>query len=123
MAKERGNESRDPLKPFGDIPTGEYGARVISAGSKKYGPHERIDLHIAVSGDAVIALGEKTEDGSGGRYGLLIHGGPLNAAGKLRPTYGCARLRDEDMRTLLDFVKKERAPGELLSVRVQELPL
>jgi len=92
-AKNSGNESRDPLKPFGDLPTGTYKAVITTAESNdKYGPHKRWVLN-ALTGDAWTAVHDN------GRYSLMIHGGKLRN-GKLRPTYGCLRLDDETMEWL-----------------------
>ena len=40
-----------------------------------------------------------------GRFGLLIHGGDLNAAGKLRPTFGCVRVFNNDLADLLQAIR------------------
>ena len=39
-----------------------------------------------------------------GRTGLLIHGGATRKNGKLRPTYGCLRLRNKDVKQLKKIV-------------------
>ncbi len=99
-----GNPTRDPLKGYGDIPTGTYRARVIVANvnKKSFGPHERLDL-TPVSGNALQAF-------KNGRAGLQVHGGDTNTAGGLRATHGCLRLSNEDQAKLIALVKE--AGGE-----------
>src|SRR5258708_36575878 len=85
QAATRGNPKRDPLQPFGDTPLGDYSCTAAHPAvtphiSRSYGPNGYVVLK-AVGGEAKIA--EKN-----GRFGLLIHGGDLNAKGALRPTFG-----------------------------------
>lgn len=102
QASIHGNKSRDPLRPFGDTPTGVYrGHPVASAGQdqgtlRKYGPHGYISLD-PISGDALQAK-------NNGRFGLLIHGGDPSTKGQLRPTFGCIRLANDDMERLMTAV-------------------
>ncbi|MEO8028214.1 MAG: hypothetical protein ABI823_17150 [Bryobacteraceae bacterium] len=97
-ASAHGNPQRDPLQPFGDTPLGSYACAIGRPAvtpriSRSYGPNGYVVLR-AVSGPA------KTAE-QNGRFGLLIHGGDLNAAGKLRPTFGCVRVGNEDLKALL----------------------
>jgi len=121
-AKEAGNPERNPLRPFGDIPAGEWKGRIVPASGpgRVYGPHKRI-LLTAVSGDALIAMSPKNKDGDGDRYNILIHGGALNAAGWFRPTYGCLRLTDDDEKELISWL--ETAGIGELPIQIIELPL
>jgi lipoprotein-anchoring transpeptidase ErfK/SrfK len=86
------------LKPFGDIPTGEYTGYVTVPGKpeRSYGPYRRIALD-PITGDAFEAK-------RNGRYGLMIHGGDLSSKGALRPTHGCLRLSNADMLELLRLI-------------------
>ena len=94
-AAEMGNPERDPLLPWGDLPTGEYFPSVMVARpGRAFGLCERIHL-LPIDGQA-----EHAAD-FGGRYGLLIHGGEPSASELLRPTYGCLRLFDHDMAVVL----------------------
>jgi len=103
-AVAHGNPTRNPLLPFGDLPKGIYTGEVTAAAAgsdtakRTYGPHARI-LLLAVSGDCLEACTGKRP-----RWGLMIHGGALGAKGVLRPTHGCLRLSDDNMKTLLDLI-------------------
>lgn len=111
-AARRGNHKRDPTKPFGDTPTGEYRGMPFRwpatpplAEVRKYGPHGWIALD-PETGDALTAK-------RNGRHGILIHSGELRA-GNLRVTYGCVRVTDCAMQAILAIV---RGP---VSVTVEE---
>lgn len=113
-AASRGNPTRNPLFSFGDTPTGGYrGVRNNLAQTPKnsstYGPQAIITLD-PVSGQAKIAK-------QNGRFGLLIHGGDLNAAGKLRPTFGCVRVANASMVAILAAFP----PTERIDVTVAEV--
>jgi len=86
------NPSRDPLRPFGDIPTGEYEAVLTVAAKpsskanlRSYGASKRFVLN-PKSGDAL-----KRQQNGG--FGIMLHEGALGEGGALRPTHGC--LRDD----------------------------
>jgi hypothetical protein len=105
-ASRNGNPSRNPLFPFGDTPTGRYRVPGLEAtgpntsrNAHSYGPHGAIRLD-PTEGDAAVAKGL-------GREYLLIHGGDPNTAGLLRPTNGCIRLSNDDMRTLVAAIVAE----------------
>ena len=59
----------------------------------RFGPHGKVVLD-PEGGPALEAK-------RNGRYGLLIHGGRLSPAQRLRPTYGCLRVADADMARLV----------------------
>lgn len=113
-AAAKGNPERDPLKPFGATPVGKYACYLTDARSqdfdyvRTYGPHGVISLD-PIDGAALTAK-------RNGRWGLLIHGGaPSGIAWMkrhwkgLRPTFGCIRVRDEDMKELLAAIRKQKA--------------
>lgn len=108
-AARHGNPDRNPLKPYGDTPTGTFACTVVGAGDslRSYGPHGRILLR-AVGGAALLAAGDglaiTTDDGH--RAGLMIHGGAPGNGGGLRPTHGCLRLSNENMAALLAVLKE-----------------
>jgi len=115
-AADHGNPTRDPLKPFGDTPLGTYACvighpAVTPKIAHSYGPNGYIVLS-PVSGPAKIAE-------QNGRFGLLIHGGDLNAAGKLRPTFGCVRVPNDRLRFLMAKIEPLMKTG----VQCQIVPL
>lgn len=84
------NTSRDPVYPYGDTPSGQYGPTkliLFREESERFGigwiPME------GITGDAYDAK-------QNGRSGLAIHGGRGN--GRLMATLGCVRVRDIDFR-------------------------
>jgi hypothetical protein len=100
-AARNNNNTRSTVLPYGDTPTGTYkvtgGFKVgdgTSYNKKSYGIHGALRLD-PTSGDAKTAK-------EFGRTGLLIHSGDPGAQGKLRPTNGCLRLSNEDMKALLE---------------------
>lgn len=103
-AAGHGNPARDPLKPYGDTPAGTYEVpRLVSTGAgtaygpDSYGPNGALVLK-PVGGDALTAA-------ANGRVGLLVHSGKIGAGNKLRPTHGCVRLRNGDMKSLVDAIQ------------------
>lgn len=112
-AVRHGNPKRDPVRSFGNTPTGEYAGYVQApfppkaANLRAYGPHATIRME--------PRLGPALEAWRNGRRGLLIHGGAPGAAGGLRPTHGCLRVSDENMKGLLAAVA-----GQALEVQVSE---
>lgn len=110
-AIRNGNPKRNPIKPFGDTPTGLYELSITHplTPPRSYGIHAAFRMN-PVSGQALQAK-------INGRSGLLIHGGTSGAGGRLRPTHGCIRLFDEDIKILLDVVSEHK---ELLRCTVNE---
>lgn len=90
-AAKHGNPDRDPTQPNGDHPTGSYQIAAIQHDKEpahSYGPV--FFLLEPTGGDALIAK-------KNGRAGLAAHGGDQRADGSLRPTFGCLRMRNEDI--------------------------
>ena len=113
-AAKKGNPTRNPELRFGDTPTGTYNGFIAppAAGAdekhvRMFGPSQVIALD-PVAGQALRAK-------QNGRTGILIHGGALSAAGKLRPTFGCVRLANEHQAALLKAL-----PAGKLRVRVEQ---
>lgn len=113
------NPTLSPFVRFGNTPTGEYRSPGIESTSglsrSSYGPWGAVRLK-AVSGDALLAEWL-------GRSGLLIHGGAPDKFGHLRPTHGCLRLRDGDMRKLIELISgasnnAQAAMCEAVSIRI-----
>ncbi|HXK04783.1 MAG TPA: L,D-transpeptidase [Verrucomicrobiae bacterium] len=94
------NPTLSPLMYGGNTPRGDYRGTEIDSTSdlpqNSYGPWGEIRLK-AVSGEAVLA--ERL-----GRDGLLIHGGAEGAFDGFRPTHGCLRLHNADMKTLIGLI-------------------
>lgn len=92
-AKAHGNPARDPLKPFGDLPTGDYLA--VRSVPKNSTPE---DIRSYGEGPVWVLnpkAGQALDSMLNGRYGLLIHAGATGAPmpfGALRPTHGCLRV-------------------------------
>ncbi len=103
-ATENGNDHTQWKKKYADIPTGEYETTVIAANTPEssYGPHKRVWLNPAISGNAKIAE-------TAGRDEILIHGGNLTTDTSLpwyplRPTLGCIRLENSNQKKLIDAI-------------------
>lgn len=96
-----GNPTLDPLKPYGNTPTGIYRGQVVMEGNdlRSFGTYKRI-LLTPYSGQCVTC--EEL------RAGLMVHGGALNVVYTwwqgLRPTHGCIRLADTSMKAILDAI-------------------
>jgi hypothetical protein len=108
-----GRGSRGPgdtsLLKDGNTPTGSYkGSEFIETKGRNlasYGPWGALRLK-PESGNAVLAQDVF------GRKGLLIHGGALATSGlwkgKLKPTHGCIRLSNSDMKRLREIIEAAR---------------
>lgn len=112
-AKQSGNPTRDPLKQFGDTPTGTWKVRVgtVQTDIATYGLLAPFTLW--PSGGAALESHSPTNR----RTGIWIHGGALNAAGGLRPTYGCIRVHDATMDALHALARKH---GPIETLETQE---
>lgn len=126
-AVAHGNPQRDPAKPFGDTPTGWYNGTIarFAPGQIKdpetlrsKGPYGYVALTATPNQLPGRALGKAWEAQLNGRYGILIHSGDLSPHGFLRPTYGCIRLGNEDLKTLLSMIPNLKT----ITVIVNEFP-
>jgi|SRR3972149_2847009 len=106
-AQQKGNPTRDPLRPFGDLPTGAYRGVLTLPGTpeRSYGPGKRV-LLVPEQGECLRAQNEF------GRHALMIHGGDLHHTGKLRPTWGCLRLSNSDMAYLVAEIEANIRAGD-----------
>ena len=100
LARAHKNPGRNPLLPFGHMPSGEYRvAAILESGSgTDYGEDDYGDAGVVQleprNGDAALA-------DANGRFRFLIQGGRPDAQGGLRPTDGSLRLHDADQRKLV----------------------
>lgn len=100
------------LQTNGNTPTGTYSANQItetrSLPQDSYGPWGAVRLQ-PLAGNAVLAEVM-------GRHRLLIHGGALATTGpwenSLRPTHGCLRVSDGDMKQLRSILEENRTDGK-----------
>jgi len=106
QAIKAGNAARDPIRPYGDTPSGLYRpARVLHLVPR----HQRMgDYAIPMIGAAGQALGAMAA-----RTGLYVHAGRGDA--RLVPTYGCLRLLDRDMLAI-----QRRVGDSLITVEIAE---
>lgn len=102
-ATSEGNPSGDRLRPYGDTPLGSFAIiDFVKTGDgsqldvANFGPHGAIRLR-PVDGEAVRPEGVR-------RTGFMVHGGDLTTKGRLRPTTGCIRLSNVDMKALMEAI-------------------
>lgn len=112
-AARKGNPKCNPERPYGDTPTGTWRLRVggIQRDSHAYGTH-RVLLLWPLGGQGYLSYT------LGGRGGIWIHGGDLNAAGGLRPTYGSIRVSNETMARLLVLIDQH---GQIETLEIKEV--
>lgn len=101
------NADRDPAKPFGNVPAGDYTGKLVVAGDnlRSFGPNQRILL---TPKDPAIAHS---------RWGLMIHGGDPSASGGFRPTHGCVRVSNAAAGRLQMILPQ----GETFDVEIREV--
>lgn len=94
-ARANGNSDRDPRKPWGDAPAGEWPETQVywSDHMTELG-EAAIPLLLADVG-GVQAIGAR----AAGRHGLFIHAG--RGSKDLVPTYGCIRMLAKDFYALV----------------------
>lgn len=104
-AAAHGNPSCNPLKPWGNTPTGDYQIQgllnhgTLEANLHSYGPWDALVLD-GLTGDAYAAT-----HGTGERSGIEAHGGDPSSTGGLRVTHGCPRSSNADQKTLVEFIR------------------
>ncbi|MET1174529.1 L,D-transpeptidase [Paenibacillus amylolyticus] len=110
---KNGNDHTNWKLQNADIPTGVAKTVVYAKGSSEssYGPHKRVWLNQAVSGNFLIAE-------QNGRSEIMIHGGdPATSSSlpwyPLRPTYGCIRLSNADQKALIDVLVQHGSSGKI----------
>jgi len=114
-AQQQGNAKRDPLFPFGDTPTGKWkvtAATKPQENTHTYGPYPVFMLW-PLDGQAYTSHDPKHR-----RSGIWLHSGGLNAAGALRPTYGCLRVHNETMARLHELIAQH---GPITNLETKEI--
>ncbi|HEY2511015.1 MAG TPA: hypothetical protein VGI39_09175, partial [Polyangiaceae bacterium] len=107
----QGNPRCDPLRAFGDTPTGVY--LVAGALPPRRGGLGALILAPA-GGAALDAL-------RAGRTRFLLHGGRLDLRGELRATFGGVRVSDTDLAALFAAINRAHAESDPLgSVEIVE---
>lgn len=108
-AAQEGNPSADPLKKFGDTPTGGY--RIVNIVANGNGTSRPVAA-FGDSGSIVLdpVSGEAAQAEANGRTGLLIHAGrhafsSVVDARMLKPTNGCLRMLDWDLAELIKVIR------------------
>jgi len=103
-AAKNDNPRRNPLFPWGDIPSGQYGKTNLVWLSTKTPVGEAWIPIEGIGGDALTAK-------QNGRHGLGIHAG--RGSGRLIATYGCLRLTAKDFYTLALHIRDEDVEIEI----------
>jgi hypothetical protein len=109
-AGQAGNPGGDPLRPYGDTPTGGY--RIVNIVANGPGTSRPV-LNYGQSGAIVLdpASGDAARAEANGRTGLLIHAGrhafsSVVDARALKPTNGCLRMLDWDLAELIKVIRQ-----------------
>lgn len=108
-AAQEGNPSGDPLRSFGDTPTGDYNiARIVANGTGTSRPVEKFGQSGAIVLDPTGGDARQAE--INGRTGLLIHAGrhafsSVVDASALKPTNGCLRMLDWQLAQLIAVIR------------------
>jgi len=114
-AKRHANEARDWHRPFGHPPTGTY----VVSGSLPPGvsPRPRRLRRFGALGALVLTptSGHALEAAAAGRKRFLLHGGPGDRRGRLRPTFGGFRVSDRELVALLRAVNDANAASDPVS--------
>lgn len=114
-AAEHANVTEDPTKVGGDHPYGVY--RVVDLVEGPTPEHSYGPFFFRLS----PVSGEALEAWKNGRRGVGAHGGDLDAQGRLRATYGCLRMTNDDITTVARFWLEERIAGRDVFYTCQEL--
>ena len=98
-ATREGNPGRDPVKPWGHVPLGEYPPAAV------FWPARRMSIGEAgLPLNLVGAVGEEVEQARrNGRFGLYVHAG-RGSPRLLVPTFGCVRIGFKDFVELLHLI-------------------
>jgi len=109
VARAHGNPLCSPALPFGHPPLGRY----VVAASLPPGHHRRRAGRYGHLG--ALVLDPVGGDAAAAGRRVVLHGGPLDPRGRLRPTRGGLRVSNRDMAALLDLLNRVNAAGDPLS--------
>lgn len=114
-AKRHHNDARDWRKPFGQPPSGSY----VVGGFLPPGmtPRPKRLRRFGLLGALVLTpvAGEALVAATAGRRRFLLHGGPTDRRGRLRPTFGGFRVTDCDLAGLLRAINDANAARDPVS--------
>ena len=115
-ASAHSNPLRDPTKPFGDTPIGEYTGTLSYVpdepqNRRSYGlPDETKSIPVIrlqpQVGDTQ-AWQRQTNEGITVNMELMIHAGPPNGNNQLRPTHGCLRTWQNDFTKVYLYLEQQ----------------
>ncbi|MHB1843304.1 MAG: hypothetical protein ACYCWW_00535 [Deltaproteobacteria bacterium] len=113
VAARHGNPDRDPMRRFGNPPSGSYViASVLAPGTS----HRRPVRFGPLGGFVLDATGgQAAEAQRRGREAIVLHGGPKDRRQRLRPTRGGLRLSDADLSALVTVINERQAAEDPLS--------
>jgi hypothetical protein len=114
IARKNGNAACDPLRPFGHPPIGSY---IVAGSLPPTYRHPRRPGRFGAVGALLLKAtgGDALASVSFGRTFIVLHGGPLDAAKRLRLTRGGIRMSDADLLSLLRDVNFAHQAGDDLS--------
>lgn len=114
IARKNGNATCDPLRPFGHPPVGSY---LVAGSLPPTYRHPRRPARFGAVGALLLKAtgGDALAAARLGRTFVVLHGGPLDAAKRLRLTRGGVRLSDPDLLSLLREVNFAHHAGDDLS--------
>lgn len=123
VAKKHGNAGASPLRPFGHPPEGAY---VLAASLPPGFVHTRRKKRYGHVGGLLLApqSGDALDATENGRDLVAVHGGPLDAKRRLRPTRGGIRFSNKGMTALLRAINAAQAAGDpLQTIELHEVEM
>ena len=120
VAGKHGNPACDPLLPFGHPPAGTY---VVAGSLPPSFTHPRRPRRFGALGALLLqaVAGPAFASVANGRALIVLHGGPVDDAGRLRCTRGGLRVTDADMLALMRALNAaQEALDPVASVEVIE---
>jgi hypothetical protein len=106
VARAHGNPDRSPSLAFGHPPKGSY---VIAASLPPGRPPRRARRYGRLG---AFVLEPVAGEEAAARRRVVLHGGPLDPSGRLRPTRGGLRVSDRDLAELIKAVNAANVAGD-----------